>query len=61
MSDNYYLHYYKLLTTYKYFQYNLRAPTVPFSQTHALSTHPKYFDVGLLALKHIVFTDNYSS
>ena len=43
MSDNVYLHYYKLLTTYRYFQYNLQAPIVPSSQTHALSTHLSYF------------------
>jgi hypothetical protein len=60
MSENFYLHY-KLLTTYRYFQYNLQAPIVPFSQTHALSTHLRYFDVGPLALPRIVFTGNYSS
>jgi len=39
MSDNFYLHYYKLLTTYRYFQYNLQAPIVPFSQTHTHFLH----------------------
>lgn len=61
MSDNYYLHYYKLLTTYRYFQYNLQAPIVPFSQTHALSTHFRHFGVGPLVLPLLVFTGNYSS
>lgn len=61
MSDNFYLHYYNLLTTYRYFQYNLQAAIAPFSQTLTLSTHLRYFDVGPLALPRIVFTGNYSS